>query len=375
MALTAFLMKIGPVFSRGSIVCYAALALVLLLVSRHLSKRAIQSAVVAGRLQGRRAILLGTREELAALGVNELLGRFGLTEVDRVTFSNDQNSTFAMSEKESASLKNALAAAREREADEIVLAFPWYETRKLELIRDRLRSSPLPARLLPDRRVRSLVENPSFRVHRSLSIEVQRGPLSRAEQFFKRVVDVVGASIALLLLLPLMLSTALAIKLDSTGPVFFRQRRKGFNAKEFAIFKFRSMTVMEDGPAVLQATRFDARVTGIGRVLRRTSIDELPQLLNVLFGDMSLVGPRPHALAHDNHYGDLLSDYAFRHHVKPGITGWAQVRGFRGETARVEQMKGRIDCDLWYINNWSLALDCKILLLTCLELARPRNAY
>jgi undecaprenyl-phosphate galactose phosphotransferase/putative colanic acid biosynthesis UDP-glucose lipid carrier transferase len=157
--------------------------------------------------------------------------------------------------------------------------------------------------------------------------------------------------------------------------VFFRQRRNGFNAKQFPIFKFRKMTVMEDGATVVQAKRFDPRVTRVGRVLRRTSIDEVPQLLNVLCGDMSLVGPRPHALAHDDHYGDLLSAYAFRHHVKPGITGWAQVNGFRGETARVEQMKGRVDCDLWYINNWSLALDLKILVLTCRELVRRRNAY
>jgi lipopolysaccharide/colanic/teichoic acid biosynthesis glycosyltransferase len=124
-----------------------------------------------------------------------------------------------------------------------------------------------------------------------------------------------------------------------------------------------------------QAKRIDPRVTPIGRILRKTSIDELPQLFNVFLGDMSLVGPRPHALAHDNHFGNLLSDYAFRHHVKPGITGWAQVKGFRGETARVEQMKGRVDCDLWYINNWSLALDIKILALTCVELMRRRNAY
>ena len=135
------------------------------------------------------------------------------------------------------------------------------------------------------------------------------------------------------------------------------------------------MTVMEDGASVVQATRFDKRVTNVGRILRRSSIDELPQLINVLTGDMSLVGPRPHALAHDDHYGDLLSDYAFRHHVKPGITGWAQVRGYRGETERVEQMKGRLDCDLWYINHWSLVLDAKIMAMTCIELVRRRNAY
>jgi undecaprenyl-phosphate galactose phosphotransferase/putative colanic acid biosynthesis UDP-glucose lipid carrier transferase len=172
-----------------------------------------------------------------------------------------------------------------------------------------------------------------------------------------------------------MFLSAVAIKLDSEGPVLFRQRRNGFNTSPFVIFKFRTMTVMEDGAELQQAKRFDPRVTLIGRVLRRTSIDELPQLLNVLRGDMSLVGPRPHALAHDDHYGNLLSDYAFRHHVKPGITGWAQVKGYRGETSRIDQMKGRVDHDLWYINNWSLLLDCKILALTCLEVMRRRNAF
>jgi lipopolysaccharide/colanic/teichoic acid biosynthesis glycosyltransferase len=126
---------------------------------------------------------------------------------------------------------------------------------------------------------------------------------------------------------------------------------------------------------VLQAKQSDPRVTGVGKILRRSSIDELPQLLNVLLGDMSLVGPRPHALAHDNHYGDLLSEYAFRHHVKPGITGWAQVKGYRGETTRIEQMKGRIDCDLWYINNWGLLLDLKVLALTCVAVMGRKNAF
>jgi undecaprenyl-phosphate galactose phosphotransferase/putative colanic acid biosynthesis UDP-glucose lipid carrier transferase len=220
-----------------------------------------------------------------------------------------------------------------------------------------------------------LVENPSFKLKKSLSIELQRGPLTRLEQFSKRCVDVAGAAIALIVLSPLMLLSAVAIKLDSVGPVLFRQRRNGFNTQPFVIFKFRTMTVMEDGCDLQQAKRVDPRVTPFGRILRQTSIDELPQLFNVLLGDMSLVGPRPHALAHDNHYGDLLSDYAFRHHVKPGITGWAQVKGYRGETARVEQMKARLDCDLWYINNWSLVLDFKILALTCVELMRRRNAY
>jgi exopolysaccharide biosynthesis polyprenyl glycosylphosphotransferase len=179
----------------------------------------------------------------------------------------------------------------------------------------------------------------------------------------------------LLLLAPLLAVISLMIKLDSPGPVIFRQRRKGFNGREFTIYKFRTMSVLEDGATICQARRNDGRVTRIGRLLRATSIDELPQLVNVLEGDMSVVGPRPHALAHDDEYSNLIGRYAFRHHVKPGITGWAQVNGFRGETPEVELMKKRVDFDLWYINHWSAWLDFWITLRTCLELARGRNAY
>ena len=375
LAFLAFLMKVGPVFSRGSVVCFGLLALVFLIGSRRLFKSFAAHAMRDGQVQGRRAILLGTREELAALDVDDLLERFGLSEVRRVSFSSEKNKNLALTENEALSIDDAITVARERGVNEIVLAFPWNDTRKLELVRDRLRASPLPIQLLPDRRIRSLADNPSFRLRRSLSIEIQRGPLSRTEQSLKRAVDIAGASLALIILSPLMLLTSLAIRLDSPGPVLFRQRRNGFNAKQFVIFKFRTMSVMEDGATISQAKKFDPRVTRVGKILRRSSIDELPQILNVLLGDMSLVGPRPHALAHDDHYGDLLSDYAFRHHVKPGITGWAQVRGFRGETARVEQMKGRVDCDLWYINNWSLLLDFRILFLTFIEVTRRRNAY
>lgn len=375
LALLAFLMKSGAGFSRGSVVCFGVLALLLLLVSHRFSRRIVAAVVADGQVQGRRAVLLGTPEELASIGSEELLERHGLTEVGRVVFSNEQNGGFAMTADETSCLARAIAVARDRGVEEIVLAFPWSDTRKLELVRDGLRVSPLPVQLLPDRRIRSLAGNPSYRLRNSLSIEIQRGPLSRAEQGSKRLLDIVGASVGLVILAPLMILSALAVKLDSPGPALFRQRRTGFNTKQFSIFKFRTMAVMEDGPSVVQAKRLDPRVTRVGKVLRRSSIDEVPQLLNVLRGEMSLVGPRPHALAHDDHYGQLLSDYAFRHHVKPGITGWAQIRGYRGETAHVEQMKGRVDCDLWYINNWNLTLDLKILLLTCLELGRRDSAY
>ena len=154
-----------------------------------------------------------------------------------------------------------------------------------------------------------------------------------------------------------------------------RQRRHGFNGQSFTIYKLRTMKVLEEGAEVVQATENDPRVTRVGRFLRATSIDELPQLLNVLQGHMSVVGPRPHALIHDFEYGSMIANYAFRHHVKPGITGWAQVQGYRGGTPRLELMERRIALDLWYIDNWSIALDISIVLRTFFELIRPRNAY
>lgn len=375
LALVAFLMKSGAVFSRGSIICFGLFALISLMGSRSYAKRLIAVAVADGQVSGRRAVLLGTRDELASLGNQELLERFGITEVGRASFPQGKANGLCMSEEQVFSVESAVEQARECGANELVLVFPWNDQRRLELVRDRLRILPLPVQLLPDRRIRSLARNPSYRLRPSLSVEIQRAPLSVAERLGKRSLDIVGALAGLIVLAPLMMVTALAVKLDSPGPVFFRQRRNGFNTKRFPIFKFRTMTVMEDGANVVQAQRHDARVTRVGRVLRRTSVDEIPQLINVLRGEMSLVGPRPHALAHDDYYGNLLSEYAFRHHVKPGITGWAQINGYRGETARVEQMRARIEHDIWYINNWSLLLDLKILALTCFELPRSRNAY
>jgi len=180
----------------------------------------------------------------------------------------------------------------------------------------------------------------------------------------KRAFDIVGAIIAIVVLSPLFASIVLSVMLDSPGPAIFRQRRNGLFGKRFVIYKFRSMSVQEDGSRVIQATRGDARITRIGRFLRKSSLDELPQLFNVLLGDMSLVGPRPHALAHDEEYGALLRDYRRRARMKPGITGLAQITGRRGETADLRKMRERVVFDLWYIENWSIGLDMWILLRT-----------
>jgi lipopolysaccharide/colanic/teichoic acid biosynthesis glycosyltransferase len=176
-------------------------------------------------------------------------------------------------------------------------------------------------------------------------------------------------------LTPMLIATAVLIKLDSRGPVFFLQRRFGFNQNPFQIIKFRSMLTYEDGPDIRQAKKDDPRVTRIGRWLRRLSVDEVPQLLNVIKGEMSLVGPRPHALSHDREFERRISSYARRHNVKPGITGWAQIHGLRGETDTDDKMRARVEHDLYYIDNWSVWFDLQILVRTVISPATYRNAY
>ncbi len=191
----------------------------------------------------------------------------------------------------------------------------------------------------------------------------------------KRVLDIVVAGSALLFFAPLLLLVAMLIKLESSGPVLFRQARGGLNGQPFTIFKFRSMRVQENGERIVQAKRDDDRITGLGRILRKTSIDELPQLLNVLRGDMSVVGPRPHALAHDDQYGALVVNYHLRFRARPGLTGLAQIKGLRGGTGVVEAMTARVNADNDYIDGWSIWSDVRILALTLPHLLLAENAY
>jgi putative colanic acid biosynthesis UDP-glucose lipid carrier transferase len=191
----------------------------------------------------------------------------------------------------------------------------------------------------------------------------------------KRVTDIVLSSIILVLISPVLLAVAIGVKMSSPGPIIFKQRRTGLDGKEILVFKFRSMVTQDNGPVVKQATKNDSRITPFGAFIRKTSLDELPQLFNVLLGSMSLVGPRPHAVAHNEEYRKLVQAYMLRHKVRPGITGWAQVNGFRGETDTVEKMAARVQYDLEYLRNWSLALDLKIIARTVRVLFFDRNAY
>ena len=200
-------------------------------------------------------------------------------------------------------------------------------------------------------------------------------PFTSFNGMVKRISDIVIAGVLLLLLLPLLVIVAVGVKLSSKGPVLFKQRRYGLDGQEIIVYKFRSMKVMEEGATVIQATLNDKRVTPFGQIIRKTSLDELPQFINVLQGRMSVVGPRPHAVTHNEMYRKLIKGYMIRHKVKPGITGWAQVNGCRGETKTVENMKDRIDYDLEYLKKWSLALDLQIILKTILLVFKDSKAY
>ena len=206
-------------------------------------------------------------------------------------------------------------------------------------------------------------------------VAICESPFAGFNSVLKRLSDIVFASAALLLLWPLMTAIAIGIKLTSTGPVLFKQRRYGLDGAEIMVYKFRSMNVLEDGDVIRQARRGDDRITPFGMFLRRSSLDELPQLINVLQGTMSIVGPRPHAVAHNEQYRKLIKRYMIRHKVKPGITGWAQVNGYRGETESVEKMRSRVAYDLDYMRNWSVSLDFIIMLKTLTVVFRDRNAY
>jgi Undecaprenyl-phosphate glucose phosphotransferase len=374
LAFFAFLFKIGISFSRGAFLTFMAVAPLGLLVGRKMEKYWLKIAIARGAIGRRNTVLVGDRIEVASLEGRDLLALFGAGEVNRFTLTQATEPLL----QRSSDVKTFSAVAnfvRENNSSEILLAVPWHDQARIDFIREQIKFLPVSAKLLPDAQIRSLTNYASSAGQRVLSIEIQRAPLSLTERLVKRSLDIVLALLALMFFVPVMTLTALAIKLDGPGPIIFRQNRKGFNGQQFVMFKFRTMKVQENGATVTQATRDDPRVTGIGRLLRATSVDELPQLVNVLRGDMSLIGPRPHALAHDNYFEKVLEDYAFRHHVKPGMTGWAQVNGLRGATPTVDLISRRIKMDLWYINNWTLWLDIQILAKTFFEVLRKRNAY
>ena len=259
--------------------------------------------------------------------------------------------------------------------DLVCLALPMCSTPRLRVMLDALRDTTASVYFVPDPFVTDLIQGSVSSVSGMPVLGVCDSPFSGASGLLKRASDIVLAFLILLAIAPLFAAIALAVKASSPGPVIFRQRRYGLDGEEIMVYKFRSMRVTEDGAVIRQATRDDERITAIGAFLRRTSLDELPQFINVLQGRMSIVGPRPHAVAHNELYRKLITGYMQRHKVKPGITGWAQVNGLRGETATLERMRARIEHDLDYLRNWSLRLDLYIIAKTVGVVLKGENAH
>lgn len=259
--------------------------------------------------------------------------------------------------------------------DRIYLAMPMTAEQEIKELIDELCDTTCSVMLIPDIFTFSILQSRPEDINGLPVLSITDTPFNGINMVLKRIEDIIVSFLILLLISPALCTIALAVKITSPGPVIFRQTRYGIDGKPIKVWKFRSMTVMENGDKVTQAQKGDKRLTPIGGFLRSTSLDELPQFFNVLFGDMSIVGPRPHAVAHNEQYRSMIKGYMLRHKVKPGITGWAQINGWRGETDTLEKMEKRIEFDLEYIRQWSIYFDLRIIFLTIFKGFISKTAY
>jgi len=342
----------------------------------HLLLRSIAPLIL--KLQGpnQRAIIVGMNEQGVALA--RRIRETPYSRIDLVGFVDSRNISRlgAISESKLLGTLDELAAvAKAQHAQLIYLSLPMASQPRILQLLDDLKDTTASIYFVPDMFFTDLIQGHSGSVLGMPVISVCETPFRGADGILKRASDIVLATLILLLIAPLLLIIGLAVKLTSPGPVIFKQRRYGLDGEEILVYKFRSMTVTEDGPTIKQAEKGDSRITPLGAIMRRTSIDELPQFVNVLQGRMSIVGPRPHAVAHNELYRKLIKGYMVRHKVRPGITGWAQVNGYRGETLTLDKMQGRIDYDLDYLRNWSLRLDLHIILKTIRLVLKDEKAH
>ena len=363
--------KATDIFARQSFLTWFVLTPVALTGS-HLLRRRIRWRAEHGT-SAARYIIIGVNDvgvELARrLPPAGFMGYFDFRSVDRLT-------QVTVPEKLAGHCRDTANFVRGHGVKVVYIALPLANVPRMSELVNALRDTTASVYFVPDAFAFDLIQGRLVEINGMPALSVCETPLHGLEAVFKRAMDLVIASLGLLMLAPLLLGVAAAIKLTSRGPVFFRQRRYGLDGEEIVVYKFRSMRVCEDGAVVAQATKGDPRVTRVGAMLRKTSIDELPQLLNVIQGKMSLVGPRPHAIAHNELYRKLINGYMIRHKVRPGITGFAQVNGLRGETETLEKMSERVRYDLEYLRNWSPWLDIKILFKTlAVVLHDQRNAY
>ena len=369
-----FALKAGGSLSRGAVLTFYLIGLFVMGVWRALSPPVLARIAHKTGRASRECIIIGDDRNAGIDALAAELASSGHPQPTVVKFRATCDG-LAWPQEQKRFISASIKTAHALQHGEIYICATGVPGERLAGIQRALSILPRAIYVVPDGNIAALVRNKISTVGTHVAIEMRREPLGRGQRAIKRFGDIVLASMALICLAPFFGAVAIAIKWDSRGPVFFRQTRNGYQGKPFKIFKFRSMHVQEDGPDIRQACQGDARITRLGRFMRKTSIDELPQLLNVLIGQMSLVGPRPHAQAHDELYAKAIENYAVRQHVKPGITGWAQVNGLRGETATLDLMYRRIEFDLWYAVHASVLLDAEILVRTVSEVFRQRNAY
>ena len=370
-----FLAQMSVIYSRAWIVLFYVSGLLMLVPIRRVLTQATLYASRSGIVSAKKIFVVGAEPRVAAFLQRYRPSQLGV-EVAGCCFLPLLPGRLSAggSEVLTRELERAMIQARAANPDAIFLLAPWTATEAVKHSAETFGTLPAELHLGPDRMLEEFSNAELLRLGPISTLQLTTAPLGIIQRLTKRLLDIIVSALALVVLSPLFLVVACLIKLDGPGPVFFWQRRYGYNQRTFSIVKFRTMRVMEDGPDVQQATRGDRRVTKFGRWLRRWNIDELPQLINVLKGNMSLVGPRPHALSHNLEYEKKIRLYARRHNVKPGITGWAQVHGFRGETDAT-RMRKRVEYDLFYIENWSIWLDILILVRTLISPSSYRNAY
>ena len=330
------------------------------------------------KLQGplRRAIIVGMNDQGLALAAK--ISQAHYARIELVGFVDDRQTArldCTGAHKLLGTQEQLLDLVKAQQVQIIYLSLPMASQPRILHILDELKDTTASIYFVPDMFVTDLIQAHPDSVCGMPVISVCETPFTGADGAIKRLSDIVLATLILILIAPLLLIIAVAVKTGSPGPIIFKQRRCGLDGKEIVIYKFRSMTVTEDGNDIAQATKDDARITPLGALLRRTSCDELPQFINVLQGRMSIVGPRPHAVAHNELYRKLIKGYMVRHKVKPGITGWAQINGYRGETNTLDKMQSRINFDLDYLRNWSVRLDLYIIFKTIALVIKDQKAY
>jgi Undecaprenyl-phosphate glucose phosphotransferase len=373
---TLFLLKAIGDYSRGAFVFQIVAVGVTVCLTRTISYVWLQSAIRSGLVEARHVVLIG--EERYRLQFADLVRTAGIRSVASLPFPHARDARAARESGDLVDTKIArqtIEFCRTAHPDDIVILASQADLSAAPELAHLLSELPVNVHIVPLGSVNVFATSRIAELGSLKTLQVSRPPLSLFEQTIKRTFDIVVATTALVLLAPLFAIVATAIKLESRGNVFYWQKRHGYNNSTIHVVKFRTMFIAEDDERFVQAKPKDSRVTVVGRLLRRTNIDELPQLFNVLIGNMSIVGPRPHATAHNEMFQGRILPFSRRHNIKPGITGWAQVNGHRGETDTLEKMQRRVEHDLYYIDNWSFLLDMKIILLTLFSKRAYINAY